>query len=71
MLTLEQLLDGYTTYKHAFEVAMEQLQQADEERKELAEKNDVLMERLIERDLETIKLAKEIKELRKQLAEGR
>ena len=70
MITLEELLDNYRTYRDAFETALEQLQQADEERKELAEKNDILLKRLIEMDLECIKLAKENRELRKKLYGG-
>lgn len=106
MLTLEQLLDGYRTYRDAFEVAMEQLQQADEERDELYEElcdakekcerldkalgysrkncgelqikcerldedNGVLVERLVVRDCENIKLAGRIRELEKELAKYR
>lgn len=71
MLTLEELLDNYRTYRDAFEEAMEQLEQADAERKELAERNDVLLKRLIERDLEAIKMAKRIRELVKELAKYR
>lgn len=78
MLTLEQVLDDYRTYRDAFEGAMEQLQQADEERDELYEencqlkdKNDVLLKRLIEKDLETIKMARQIRELVKELAKYR
>lgn len=71
MLTLEELLDNYRTYRDASEEAMKQLEQADAEIKELAEKNDVLLKRLIERDLEAIKMAKRIRELVKELAKYR
>ena len=78
MITLEELLDNYITYRDAFEVAMEQLQQADEERDSLyeencslKEKNEVLLKRLIERDLEAIKMSRRMRELVKELARYR
>lgn len=71
MLTLEELLENYITYRDAFEEAIEQLEQADAERKELAEKNDVLLKRLIEKDLETIKMTRRIRDLIKELAKYR
>lgn len=78
MITLEQLLDNYRTYRDAFEVAVEQLEQADEERHslyeencQLKEKNEELLKRLIEKDLESIKMARHIRELVKELAKYR
>lgn len=78
MMTLEQLLDNYRTYRDAFEVVMEQLQQADdeieelsEENKKLDEENRVLIERLIVKDCECIKLARRIRKLVKELAKYR
>lgn len=71
MITLEELLDNYRTYRDAFEEAIEQLEQADAEIEELKEKNEELLKRLIERDLETIKMARRIRELVKELARYR